>query len=591
MCGVFLVYSKKKKILDISKCKLATKDLFNRGPDYFKYNVFKNGSLYISNTILSITGKPHLGKYLISSKKKNYHISFNGQIYNYLSLKKKYLNNFVTQKKNITDTEILINLYEKKQHKNIPKLLNGMYAYIVFDTIKDKLQIVNDTQGEKNLYYYDNEDFLIVSSTIKSIKNYLNLKDLNKEVIKNYFFTRHFMPLENTCYKNLKLFKNGTINFFDLKKFNLKSYVYDDPLNWISKKKYNYYKNLGEEKLINLIDKELNNQAKIMIPKKQFSCIVSGGIDSTLQAKILSKYKKANFYSVIDHGKKKDHIMEYINKFNKYFPKNINKIKLNGKKYVKLLKNCYNLISSPLQTHDLPGRLHLANFFKKKKTHVFFSADGCDELLGRQQLYEKVFNKKFNFKKNNSPYSSLNIIKNFKPSLTIKNNLEKNWIKVLDKYSFIKNKKERNIQSSLYMDYFFQSINVANRSNDLICCSRSLEPRNLFISKNLLKIFINLPLIYKINYKIKDKKFRQKYILKKIFTRYFSDDLIFEKAGFSGFPSKVNYTKNKFSKIDKLIGFKNLHSLRYKNYYDKINNKRDIEWKKKNLENFLKLSV
>lgn len=372
MCGVFLVYSKKKKILDISKCKLATKDLFNRGPDYFKYNVFKNGSLYISNTILSITGKPHLGKYLISSKKKNYHISFNGQIYNYLSLKKKYLNNFVTQKKNITDTEILINLYEKKQHKNIPKLLNGMYAYIVFDTIKDKLQIVNDTQGEKNLYYYDNEDFLIVSSTIKSIKNYLNLKDLNKEVIKNYFFTRHFMPLENTCYKNLKLFKNGTINFFDLKKFNLKSYVYDDPLNWISKKKYNYYKNLGEEKLINLIDKELNNQAKIMIPKKQFSCIVSGGIDSTLQAKILSKYKKANFYSVIDHGKKKDHIMEYINKFNKYFPKNINKIKLNGKKYVKLLKNCYNLISSPLQTHDLPGRLHLANFFKKKKNTCFF---------------------------------------------------------------------------------------------------------------------------------------------------------------------------------------------------------------------------
>ena len=31
MCGIFLVYSKKKKKLDISRCKLATKDLFNRG--------------------------------------------------------------------------------------------------------------------------------------------------------------------------------------------------------------------------------------------------------------------------------------------------------------------------------------------------------------------------------------------------------------------------------------------------------------------------------------------------------------------------------------------------------------------------------
>ena len=77
----------------------------------------------------------------------------------------------------------------------------------------------------------------------------------------------------------------------------------------------------------------------------------------------------------------------------------INKIKLSSKKYVKLSKNYYDLISSPLQTHDLPGRLQLANFFKKKKTYVFFSADGCDELLGGQQIYEKVFQNKYNFKK------------------------------------------------------------------------------------------------------------------------------------------------------------------------------------------------
>ena len=89
------------------------------------------------------------------------------------------------------------------------------------------------------------------------------------------------------------------------------------------------------------------------------------------------------------------------------------------------------------------------------------------------------------------------------------------------------------------MDYFIQSINVANRSNDLICCSRSLEPRNLFISKNILKIFINLPLIYKINNRTKDKRFKQKYILKRLFSRYLSDDLILKKTGFSGFPSQI----------------------------------------------------
>ena len=70
MCGIFLVFQKKGKKLNLNKCKKASKDLFNRGPDYFKYSIFENQSLYISNTILSITGKPNKEKELISSKKK-----------------------------------------------------------------------------------------------------------------------------------------------------------------------------------------------------------------------------------------------------------------------------------------------------------------------------------------------------------------------------------------------------------------------------------------------------------------------------------------------------------------------------------------
>ena len=37
-------------------------------------------------------------------------------------------------------------------------------------------------------------------------------------------------------------------------------------------------------------------------------------------------------------------------------------------------------------------------------------------------------------------------------------------------------------------DYFLQSIAVANRSNDLICCENSVEPRNLFIQKNIIQV-------------------------------------------------------------------------------------------------------
>ena len=83
-----------------------------------------------------------------------------------------------------------------------------------------------------------------------------------------------------------------------------------------------------------------------------------------------------------------------------------------------------------------------------------------------------------------------------------KNYLNKNWTKSLLKYEFIKSQKEKNIQSSFFLDYFIQSINVANRSNDLICCSNSVEPRNIFISK-----------ILQIPY---EKKIKQKVLIKSL---------------------------------------------------------------------------
>ena len=69
-------------------------------------------------------------------------------IYNYELLRKKYLN-YSKFKKKMNDTEVLINLYQRLGYKFVPQVLNGMFAYVVYDKLKDKLIIVNDIQGEK----------------------------------------------------------------------------------------------------------------------------------------------------------------------------------------------------------------------------------------------------------------------------------------------------------------------------------------------------------------------------------------------------------------------------------------------------------
>ena len=79
-------------------------------------------------------------------------------------------------------------------------------------------------------------------------------------------------------------------------------------------------------------------------------------------------------------------------------------------------------------------------------------------------------------------------------------------------------------------------------------------------------------------------EFKQKYILKKLFIKYFDRNLILKKEGFSGFPEVFynrDFNLNSFVP-NRIIKLKN------NNYYDKKKYKRDLSWKVSNLELFLK---
>ncbi len=78
-----------------------------------------------------------------------------------------------------------------------------MYAYVVYNKKLDKLIISNDSQGEKNIFYYESENILLISSTIEAILLYLDKYQINQEQLKNYFFTRHYMPFKETCFQNI----------------------------------------------------------------------------------------------------------------------------------------------------------------------------------------------------------------------------------------------------------------------------------------------------------------------------------------------------------------------------------------------------
>ena len=91
----------------------------------------------------------------------------NGEIYNHDILKKK--NNFKTQSN--SDCEVIIHMYKKYGIETTIKNLDGVFAFILYDSIKEEVYIARDAFGVRPLFYGKQKNNLILSSELKSISD------------------------------------------------------------------------------------------------------------------------------------------------------------------------------------------------------------------------------------------------------------------------------------------------------------------------------------------------------------------------------------------------------------------------------------
>ncbi len=541
MCGVFFISSKKN---DLNKklCLDAFKTLKSRGPDKQLYE-FLNKKNFLGNTILSITGKIKKGKSLYGNDK--FKLSFNGEIYNYKNLQAKY--NFKDNQIR-SDTDLLLKLNIKRGPLRSAKNLDGMFAYCFFNKAKNLVSFVTDPQGEKKLFIYNDKNYFIVSSTILAIKKFIGLNNINYDVLNDYFSTRHFLFSKKTIYKNLNVSKFGNILKYNIKNHKIYNKTFFNIFSLINKKKYFSFQKKTFSKVSNELELLIKEKLNLMIPRRKFASIFSGGIDSSVISALLDKVKKPNLFACLDH-RNKDKTIRKTKIMARDLGSNFLIKNVTSKQYFQYLKKVYVLLCHPFCTHDFIGRFQISEYFKKKKCKVYFVADGADELFGG---YEKYKTNKWIKRKNSSPYSSFENALYSKSELkTYINNL---WNKAFARYYKFLNLKEASIQASLFTDYFIQCVSVGNIGTDLMSGENSVEPRTPFIQKAIIKFAINLPLKHKINFKSKNKNLITKPTLKNIFLKFFKRKFLFKKQGFPGFPNEcIKYfnaqDKKKIAKI------------------------------------------
>ena len=148
----------------------ALNTLTHRGPDSFGVEHF-NDQVTLGHRRLAILDLSPKGHQPMVEESGRYGISFNGEIYNFLEIKKELEakgHHFIST----SDTEVLLKAYKEWGKKCISKF-NGMWAFAIWDRKKKELFLSRDRYGQKPLFYAWVKGKFIFASEMKAIFPFL----------------------------------------------------------------------------------------------------------------------------------------------------------------------------------------------------------------------------------------------------------------------------------------------------------------------------------------------------------------------------------------------------------------------------------
>ena len=304
MCGIFGFLGKKYNE-STEDLILMKNSLNHRGPDhsdFFSLPIDNQYSVNLGHVRLSIIDTSIFGNQPMHSKNGRFTIVFNGEIYNFLDIKKEIEDRIsgITWKGS-SDTEVLLKGIEIFGLQECVCKLVGMFAFSLWDNELQKIFLVRDRIGEKPLYYGFQGDHLLFASELKAFEVHSSFeKVLNFEAAVG-FLHRSCVPQNLSIYKNIFKVIPGTIMEFDLdiiqKKSSPKSIFYWSLVDKVKELEKNPFKGTYQEakdKLELLLIQSVKNQSMSDVPLGAF---LSGGIDSSLVCALLKKYVKSDLHT------------------------------------------------------------------------------------------------------------------------------------------------------------------------------------------------------------------------------------------------------------------------------------------------------
>lgn len=560
MCGINGVIGVKKDVKSI--LDNMNQIMKHRGPDGEGVKSFETHGL--SHVRLSIIDLES-GAQPMRSDCGRFHLSFNGEIYNYKELREDLIAKGQSFHTN-SDSEVILVGYSVYREEIVNKL-RGMFSFAIADFNRGEYFIARDHFGIKPLFYYSKENKFIFSSELKPISKQIDDLKGNKKALLLYLKYR-YIPAPYTIYKDIYKLEKGhylRVSFDGKIKDKRKFFEVD----------FTNQRKISKEEALEEFRAKFIDSVKVhTYSDVPFGVFLSGGVDSSLVsiylAKVLNKNIKAFNIGFSDSSVDES---DYAKRVSEEYGLDLISITLddyNHDMYSGLIKNHF---SEPYADTSCIPTFQVSKLAREHVPMVL-GGDGADEAFGGYNSYlwfeSKTPSRKLKElkrEKNYSAYAKLLLserINKFKRkksynSLEFWNSimgyLEKPMSGLLNEGEATDFVNLNSIYAPYLNDESWSDLSCLQKSDfetymiddvltkvDRMSMANSLEVRTPFLDVELSKLFMQIPDELKIQEVA--GAYHGKYLLKEDLAKYMGADFVYRRKQGFAIPQDTWLTKD-----------------------------------------------
>ena len=556
MCGINGFYSNSSSTFNNVILKM-NEAISHRGPDTSGTWQDKNSGIVLGHQRLSIIDLSAAGKQPIQSNSSRFILTYNGEIYNHLEIRKEIEeNNSNINWRGNSDTETLLEAIDFWGIDIALQKIDGMFAFGLWDQKTRCLTLARDRIGEKPLYYGwqgkgNNKTFLF-SSELKALKVH---PDFNREININAItlqLRHNCIPAPYSIYQNIYKLLPGS--YLQLKDNDLKKCLIPKSKNYWSLTESAIYGNNNQLNISEIeIEKKLEQHLLYSVKKQMISDVpigafLSGGIDSSTVVAMMQS-QSSNPIKTFTIGFSEDSYSEakYAKKIAKHLGTDHTELYISSKMSMDIIPKLPTIYDEPFSdSSQIPT--YLVSELAKQQVKVSLSGDGGDELFCGYNRY--IMSNKFTNIFRIMPFSLRTFLSDKLELISTKNwNRLSNFIPFLDQYPD-------------FGDKMHKAVNVlkAKDINDLyyMLCSHWQNPTELVINSKEPGT-----LLTEFKPELKDLNNQQKMMVLDFIT-YLSDDILVKidrAAMATSLETRVPFLDHKLIEYT----WKIPHSLKFKN--------------------------